>query len=278
MTVGGLIGALVLGWALFGDGETPPATTGTDQTTLTTPVTTGTNQTTPTTSATTNVTRVELPAGTVGVVLLSGITIDGDPRDWPASETTASNHAVAPNPGADPNVTARWRVGWDDEALYVLAEASDGSVDPGTFDNPSQLFRGDSVHFEAGAAPEGAESLRSGDLHILLAPIDRSGSEVLAAINPAIDGQFRAGPAGSDTGITAAMSGNDDGYLIEAAVPWSVLGLDPAPNLELGFNLNISDGDGSGGLEQMVSSNPDRTGENQPRPVSWHSALLLGDG
>lgn len=45
-----------------------------------------------------------------------------------------------------------------------------------------------------------------------------------------------------------------------------MLGLGPKPGLEMGLNLNISDGDGSGGLEQMVSSNPDRTANNQARP------------
>lgn len=73
-------------------------------------------------------------------------------------------------------------------------------------------------------------------------------------------------------------AGNDDGYLVEAFIPWSVLGLGPEPGLEMGLNLNISDGDGSGGLEQMVSSNPDRTANNQARPQTWHSARLLDPG
>lgn len=57
-----------------------------------------------------------------------------------------------------------------------------------------------------------------------------------------------------------------------------MLGLGPEPGLEMGLNLNISDGDGSGGLEQMVSSNPDRTANNQAWPQTWHSARLLDPG
>jgi hypothetical protein len=67
------------------------------------------------------------------------------------------------------------------------------------------------------------------------------------------------------------------GYRIEAAVPWSILGIgEPSPGLVLGMNFNVSDGDGTGRLQEMVSSNPDRTGPNQARPGIWNSAVLLG--
>jgi hypothetical protein len=40
------------------------------------------------------------------------------------------------------------------------------------------------------------------------------------------------------------------------------------------MNLNLSDGDGAGELRVMVSSNPDRTGENQPHPGTWDTVVL----
>lgn len=244
-----------------------------DETTLTT-----NGGTSPTITATTAITPSDLPAGTVGVFPVTGIEIDGVSTDWPNLEAIQSDRAVHPDPGSDPLVTARWLVGWDSETLYVLAEARDDSVDPGAFNRPSQLFLGDSVHFEVGADPEGAGSLRPDDLHVMLGPVDRSGSEVLAAINPVVDGNFSGGPSGADTGISATMRGDDTAYVVEAAIPWDVLKLDPQSGMDFGLNLNISDGDGSGGLEQMVSSNPERTIGNQPRPGTWNSARLLEGG
>jgi len=37
-----------------------------------------------------------------------------------------------------------------------------------------------------------------------------------------------------------------DGYLVEAAIPWSVLGVTPYGGLSMGFALSISDNDAAG--------------------------------
>src|SRR5690606_18690731 len=134
---------------------------------------------------------------------------------------------------------------WDGDALYLLARASDASVDPGPLDDPSQMYQGDSLHFEIGPDSEGAESLRSGDKHVILAPGDRSGA-VVVAINVPQGGVFVPGLSGEDTGVQAVASAIDRGYVIEAAIPWEVLGMDPAPGLVFGLNVNISDGKPSG--------------------------------
>jgi tetratricopeptide (TPR) repeat protein len=225
-------------------------------------------------TSTTTGSTIQIPVGDVGIVPIAGLTIDGDASDWPEGSVTQSNHSVHPSPGASPGVTANWFVGYDSASLYVVAQVSDPSIDRAPIGDPDQLFVGDSVHFEFGADPSGAGSLREGDLHLMLAPVDPSSSDVLAAINPARDGAFRAGSVQPD--VTAAVVWLQGGYRIEAAIPWSVLGVGgPNPGLVLGMNFNVSDGDGSGRLQEMVSSNADRTGANQPRPGTWNSAVLL---
>lgn len=225
-------------------------------------------------TVTTTGSTIQIPAGDVGIVPLAGLTIDGDAADWPEGRVTQSSHSVHPSPGASPGVTAGWFVGYDSAFLYVVAEVNDPSIDQAPIGDPDQLFVGDSVHFEFGADPGGAGTLRDGDLHLMLAPVDPSSTDVVAAINPARDGAFRAGSAQPD--VTAAVVWLQGGYRIEAAIPWSILGIGgPNPGLVLGMNFNVSDGDGTGGLQEMVSSNPDRTGPNQPRPDTWNSAVLL---
>lgn len=254
----GLVAVLVVmaAVALLGDGDPPPSTTLTSVTVTTTGST------------------IQIPAGDAGIVPVAGLTIDGDAADWPGRDVTVSGASVHPSPGADPGVTANWLIGYDSAALYVIAEVSDPSIDQAPIGDPDQLFVGDSIHFEFGADPDGAGSLRQGDLHLMMAPVDPSNTDVLAAINPARDGAFRAGSAQPD--VTAAVVWLQGGYRIEAAIPWSILGVgEPRPGLVLGMNFNVSDGDGTGRLQEMVSSNPERTGPNQARPGTWNSAVLL---
>lgn len=216
---------------------------------------------------------IVIPEGAVAVSRVDGVRVDGDSSDWPDLDEVESDRPVFPRTEADPVVTASWLIGWDEDALYLLARASDASVDPGPLDDPSQMYQGDSVHFEIGPDSEGAESLRSGDKHVILAPGDRSGA-VVVAINVPQGGVFVPGLSGEDTGVQAVASAIDRGYVIEAAIPWEALGMDPAPGLVFGLNVNISDGKPSGGLNQMVSSNANRTAGGQNTPAVWNRAVL----
>jgi hypothetical protein len=67
------------------------------------------------------------------------------------------------------------------------------------------------------------------------------------------------------------------GYILEAAIPWPVLGVnDPQPGMVFGVNLNVSDAAPNGDLRLMVSTNPNRSGENQDNPGVWNTLGLQG--
>lgn len=214
--------------------------------------------------------------GAMAAVPVSGIRIDGSVDDWPVSDPVAvSDRTVFPQPGAGSDIGAEWFLGWDQDALYLAADVNDPSVDPGTRERPDQLFRGDSVHFEFGPDPTGASSVRDGvDRHVMLAPFQPEDPVVLPAVNPVRGGAFVSG--GAEPSIQAATVFTGDGYVIEARVPWGVLGLDAPPDEAFGINLNVSDADGGSNLETMVSTNPDRTGANQARPDIWQLGRLEG--
>ena len=57
-----------------------------------------------------------------------------------------------------------------------------------------------------------------------------------------------------------------NGYILEAAIPWRVLGVQPQPERAYGFALSLSDNDTSGTSEQecMVSTSPNRTKHHDP--------------
>ncbi len=214
--------------------------------------------------------------GALVAVPVSGISIDGSFDDWPIADPVAvSDRTVFPEPGAGSDIGAEWLLGWDQDALYLAADVTDPSIDPGTHDRPDQLFRGDSVHFEFGPDPTGAGSVRDGvDRHVMLAPFQPEDPVVLPAVNPVRGGAFVSG--GVEPAIEAATVFTGNGYVIEARVPWGVLGLDGPPAGAFGLNLNVSDADGGSSLETMVSTNPDRTGENQARPDTWQRGRLDG--
>lgn len=195
-------------------------------------------------------------------------TIDGSTDEWSAGPELETSSVVAGDAGGP---VAGWRLMWDEAALYLLAVTNDAELTQPWEDNPSQLWRGDSVHFELGpstALVQSSGGPRSLDAHYLFGPTPDG--RVIMAVNPSDGSTFRAG--GPDSRIRAAAELTDGGYLIEIAVPWEVIGVTPESGTDLAANLNISNGDGSGGLSTMRSTNPARTEQSDPN--LWQILLL----
>ncbi len=74
--------------------------------------------------------------------------------------------------------------------------------------------------------------------------------------------------------IDVAARATDDGYVLEAAVPWEVLGGRPPLETPLGLCINVNDNDTPGTAEQqaMVSSCPDRQWGD---PTSFGTLILV---
>jgi hypothetical protein len=82
-------------------------------------------------------------------------------------------------------------------------------------------------------------------------------------------------------GLHAATVKTDDGYLIEAAIPWSTLGVESiSGGNEYGMNLNVSDsvanGPKAGELSSFVSNNPARKGNDAQFRSIWGTLQLEG--
>ncbi len=188
------------------------------------------------------------------------------------------------DPGGAAVTIGKWRLAWDDEALYVLVETDDRAYFGGNAADPVFLFRGDSASFEFGPDPAGLDDdtpTRPGDRHVMLGvPSDETGGDVVGAVNPSGEGTFVAGPdrsfVGDIRGTVAVDPG--EGYTIEAAIPWSVLGVDdPQPGMVFGANLNVSDAnEADGSLRLMLSTNPDRSADHQSFPATWNTLVLDG--
>jgi hypothetical protein len=208
-------------------------------------------------------------------------TLDGNPAEWEQVPEFKAESRVFTGAGEPTLSFGRWKLAWDDQVLYVLVVTDDFEIH--TFDRPPfALFNGDSAHFEFGPDPSGlgdGDPLRDADRHVLLGVPGPDDAQVLGAVNPVSGGAFVDGPDSSRQpsiqGVVNIEHGT--GYILEAAIPWPVLGVnDPQPGMVFGVNLNVSDAAPNGDLRLMVSTNPNRSGENQDNPGVWNTLGLQG--
>ncbi len=211
--------------------------------------------------------------------LTTGLTIDGNVEDWPSNVSTFDSNVVIF--GAQPDLNATWALAWDDRDLYFVVDVTDATLVQTHAGDTSQLFKGDSVSFEFGTAqPKNSDSsLEPGDRHVLVGPTFGNPA-VISGINLASGSAFVKG-TNSIQGLEAASGKTDHGYLIEASVPWSTLGVSAATaGAEFGMNLNVSEAVGSGTrkgeLNAMASNNSRRRGNDAPFRSIWGTLALQG--
>jgi len=206
--------------------------------------------------------------------------IDGNGADWAGATVTESTSQVFPAGVNNSKVSARWRLAWTNDALYAFVEVVDPVFTQVHGERPSQLWKGDSAHFEFGPDPRDLNAgarLRSKDVHLMLGRFNSQFA--IAAANRARGGVFQAG--GPESSVKVASVLTRGGYTLEAAVPWRVLNVDsPRQGAIFGVNLNVSDAVSSGNrvgeLAAMLSSNARRTAANQGRPAQWQLLELTG--
>jgi len=158
------------------------------------------------------------------------ITIDGSADDW-----AGSNRATLP---ITDNQAARVRLGWDDRHLYLFYDVNDDSPWRNSSETFGSLFlHGDAVDLMLRTNPEtrGSSATR-GDKRLLFGNLKGEPAAVLYdARVPGVDDPVVF--VGSKTttidvvrqltDARVAVKTVDHGYTLEAAVPWSELGVSP---------------------------------------------------
>ncbi len=207
-------------------------------------------------------------------------TIDGEAAEWVGRPVYTTPSVIVPQTkGAKPTVTSAWRLGWDADNYYVLAEVRDPVITQTNAAKLSQLFNGDGVSFELGTElrPAAGAALPPGDVHVLFGPT-QTGS-VLRAMNLAREGTFEAGE--DLTAGSAAVRFVPGGYVLEIALPWSAVHFDSIEEgTVLATNLVVSDalasGDKKGKLKTMQTNNPGRRTNAAPFRNAWGTVTLVG--
>ncbi|MBI9045975.1 MAG: hypothetical protein JEZ06_15895 [Anaerolineaceae bacterium] len=196
--------------------------------------------------------------------------IDGDWGEW--TSTTYSAGSVVW--GADKWVNsddlgATFRIGWDENNLYIAVKVSDDLyVQNSTGYN---MWLGDHIELLLDTNREGdyySSELTSDDYQIGLSPGYLSTNGLKEAML-----WFPRAYMGVKSTVNIASSGGNGLYRLETAIPWNVLGITPSENTRFGFALSVSDNDKSGQnvQESMVSSSPYRKLIN---PTTWGELVL----
>lgn len=201
------------------------------------------------------------------------LEIDGNLTEWaefPAYESLYRVFNVDSWDRSD-DVRAIWQLGWDQNNLYVAVRVED-DVHVQT-QSGSTIFKGDGVSLQIDTLldTDFGPGLSPDDYQVNLSPGDFAG-------NPPVAYRFRGDNSGNlidmvghDIQIAALPSGN--GYILEAAIPWSDIGLSSGPGLRMGIALNVNDNDTPGTAVQEVMMSHIAT-RRFSDPSSWGMIIL----
>lgn len=200
--------------------------------------------------------------------------LDGDPADWAALPFYTSPHTVFTDEmwdGSD-DLAASWWVAWDDVYLYFAFNVSDDIHAQNQSGNLT--FRGDSLELQIDIDRPGdfGPRLSPDDFQVSLSPGDFGGLSPSAWLFQGTgSGDMLDAPAGHTIVVSARPTA--DGYTLEAAIPWTDLGLTPTPGLVIGLAVNANDNDRPGAaVQELMKSNvPTRRFGD---PTTWGTLTL----
>lgn len=141
---------------------------------------------------------------------------------------------------------------WDDNNVYLLTVVTD---DVKTNDSPN-TYEDDNVEFYFDSNNGKATSYQADDVQYSFAWNDGTTIGVL--------------PSGrAKDGIVYSITDTDNGYIVEASIPWATIQGTPAHDLEIGFDFMINDDDDGSGRDGKLSW-------NASADQAWQDASYFG--
>ncbi len=224
------------------------------------------------------ITATVVPEGGLAAPQVSvPFVIDGDLEGWGSTPPYVSTFTVYQQTwwdGSD-DLDAFWRLAWDSVNLYVSVIVID-DVHVQT-QQPKTAYRGDSVEIQIDTDRGGdiGQPVNADDYQIILSP--GNFADIAAGAHrfqgDAAKQRITDAPGHA---IVVASQKTDDGYVLEAAIPWADLDVRPVDGLLLGIALNASDNDIPGSAVQVIMKShvESRTFES---PDSWGTMVLITD-
>jgi hypothetical protein len=171
--------------------------------------------------------------------------------------------------GAD-DLEASFRVGWDDDYLYLAVKVLDDAYVQNA--SGEDLFMGDSLELLLDVdllGDYGSSALSADDYQLGISPG-----------RPDVDGEreaylwYPSNWSGARDQVQIGAVRSSGVYRVEAAVPWSIFGINPSAGQRYGFALSASDNDNPDDdvQQSMVSSARTRELTN---PTTWGELTLI---
>ena len=209
--------------------------------------------------------------GMVGIYFTDPVRIDASLEDWQQDRYRIESVVFGKeNHQGEKDLSGRAMVGWDENNLYLGIRVIDEKYVQNA--SGSNLYKGDSLDILLDTDVPGdyyLGSLSKDDFQLGISP---------GALKPD-EGQeaylwFPKGFEGSRKQVAVASRSREDGYIVEAAIPWSVFDVTPSDGQHFGFVFSISDNDNPNQnlQESMVSFVPIRTLSD---PTTWGDLTLI---
>jgi hypothetical protein len=131
------------------------------------------------------------------------------------------------------DLSATWRALWDRDFLYVLVQVED---DNGPVWNSSNVWQDDSVELYIDARDDKVNGYYD----------ENDFQFIFRAAQPGIVHPGGKRPGQNMDGIVYDQSTSAEGWSVEAAIPWTTLGIAPGGRIGLEVHVNDDDDDGDG--------------------------------
>jgi len=170
------------------------------------------------------------------------------------------------------DLSGKFRIGWDYHALYLAVIVVDDQLVQ--TQHGELMYKGDDVEIQIDLDYYGdyyINTTNGDDFQIGLSPGVPPGTSPEAYL------WYPPGKARALPEVKIAVQLTANGYIMEAAIPWSVFGRKPTPNTRMGFAINLSDNDAPGQAVQqtMLSNDPFRTLTD---PTTWGTLVFYDPG
>jgi hypothetical protein len=193
---------------------------------------------------------------------LPGMKMDGTTSNWPGrpAEPIESSRAVMGN--VNPDLRGDFRLCWDDANLYFLIQVKDPTPLK-TNKTGDKLWGADGIELFIGPKDtEQTGNMIFSDRQIL---IGASETPKIHIVDHAEDAQQ------CQTLVVKDVSG--DGYVLQVAIPWKILGATPKNGMEMLFDVMVDNSDDGDYRKQQLAWNG--TSKNSNDRGAWGRAKIV---
>ncbi len=197
------------------------------------------------------------PCNTNGVTYSSktdsSIIIDGklDEDIWKINNKATK--VVSGNNNNQCNNIVNFGTVWDDKYLYIACDVTDDKI---VIEDPQQ-YNNDCVEVFINGDGKKSGAYNSTD------------KQLFVGFNKSRDTFYQNG-----NGVITAWCDTDKGYQTEMAIPWSLIGINPADNVSIGFDILVDDNDTTGTRESIAGWNGEA---NNWQTTASFGSIILSD-